>query len=168
MANIRDTQCGKMSNQPCRQTTEKISGRLSRASAKSKTARFLFLNLRNGKTPAWSSETDSLSAIGLSTADISESPKGEEESILSAILQETVDSRYLLSAVACRGILQRASKRGKALPVLLKKALEQQKHNFNAPSTGTSSACCYGIGGLLHRTLRKCSRRFEPELYLRH
>ena len=131
MANIRDTQCGKMSNQPCRQTTEKTSGRLSRASAKSKTARFLFLNLRNGKTPAWSSETDSLSAIGLSTADISESPKGAEESILSAILQETVDSRYLLSAVACRGILQRASKRGKALPVLLKKALEQQAERMS-------------------------------------
>ena len=98
MANIRDTQCGKMSNQPCRQTTEKTSERSSRASAKSKTARFLFLNLRNGKTPAWSSEMDSLSDIGLSTADISESPKGAEESILSAILQETVDSRYLLKS----------------------------------------------------------------------
>ena len=73
----------------------------------------------------------SLSDIGLSTADISESPKGAEESILSAILQETVDSRYLLSAVACRGILQRASKRGKALPALLKKALEQQAERMS-------------------------------------
>ena len=126
MANIRDTLCGRMSPGHSPQTTEKTSGRSSRASAKSKTARFLFLNLRNGKTPAWSSEMDSLSDIGLSTADISESPKGAEESILSAILQETVDSRYLLSAVACSGILQRASKRGKALPVLLNKALEQQ------------------------------------------
>ena len=58
MANIRDMQCGKMSNQPYRQTTERTSGRSSRASAKSKTARFLFLNLRNGKTQDWSSETD--------------------------------------------------------------------------------------------------------------
>ena len=94
MANIRDTLCGKTSNQLCRQTTEKISGRLSRASAKSKTARFLFLNLRNGKTPEWSSGTDSLSDIGLSTADISESPRGAEESTLSAILQEKADSRH--------------------------------------------------------------------------
>ena len=131
MANIRDTLCGRTSPEHSPQTTEKTSGRLSRASAKSKTARFLFLNLRNGKMPAWSSEMDSLSAIGLSTADISESPKGEEESILSAILQETVDSRYLLSAVACRGILQRASKCGKALPVLLKKALEQQAERMS-------------------------------------
>ena len=74
---------------------------------------------------------DSLSAIGLSTADISESPKGAEESILSAILQETVGSRYLLSAVACRGILQRASRRGKALPELLKTALEQQAERMS-------------------------------------
>ena len=131
MTIIRDTLCGRTLAEHSPQTTERTSGRLSRASAKSKTARFLFLNLRNGKTPVWSSETDSLSAIGLSTADISESPKGEEESILSAILQETVDSRYLLSAVACRGILQRASKRGKALPVLLKKALEQQAERMS-------------------------------------
>ena len=131
MTIIRDTLCGRTSPEHSPQTTERTSGRLSRASAKSKTARFLFLNLRNGKTPEWSSEMDSLSAIGLSTADISESPKGEEESILSAILQETVDSRYLLSAVACRGILQRASKRGKALPVLLKKALEQQAERMS-------------------------------------
>ena len=131
MANIRDTLCGKTSNQPCPQTTEKTSGRSSRASAKSKTARFLFLNLRNGKTPEWSSGTDSLSDIGLSTADISESPRGAEESTLSAILQEKADSRYLLSAVACRGILQRASRRGKALPDLLKKALEQQAERMS-------------------------------------
>ena len=131
MVNIRDTLCGRTSPEHFPQTTENTSERSSRASAKSKTARFLFLNLRNGKTPAWSSEMDSLSAIGLSTADISESPKGAEESILSAILQETVDSRYLLSAVACRGILQRASKRGKALPALLKKALEQQAERMS-------------------------------------
>lgn len=131
MANIRDTQYGKMSQGLCRQTQAKTLNQSSKASAKSKTAKFLFLDLRNGKTPEWSSGTDSLSAIGLSTADISESPKGAEESTLSAILQETVDSRYLLSAVACRGILQRASKRGKALPALLKKALEQQAERMS-------------------------------------
>ena len=131
MANIRAMLCGRMSPEHSPQTTERTSGRSSRASAKSKTARFLFLNLRNGKTPAWSSGTDSLSDIGLSTADISESPRGAEESTLSAILQEKADSRYLLSAVACRGILQRASKRGKALPALLKKALEQQAERMS-------------------------------------
>ena len=131
MANIRDTQCGKMSQELCHRTQAKTLNQSSKTSAKSKTAKFLFLDLRNGKMPEWSSGTDSLSAIGLSTADISESPKGAEESTLSAILQETVDSRYVLSAVACRGILQRASKRGKALPALLKKALEQQAERMS-------------------------------------
>ena len=46
---------------------------------------------------------------------------------LSDILEEgTVDKRYYLSAKACRGILNRADKRGKELPEILRAALENQ------------------------------------------
>ena len=129
--NIQDTSCLKMLQEFSAHQTVKISEQSLKRSAQLKKQMYIFLDLRNGKMPEWSSGTDSLSAIGLSTADISESPKGAEESTLSAILQETVDSRYLLSAVACRGILQRASRRGKALPELLKKALEQQAERMS-------------------------------------
>jgi hypothetical protein len=45
---------------------------------------------------------------------------------LSEILETgTVDPQFFLSATACRGILRRAEKRGKALPEQLRLALEQ-------------------------------------------
>ena len=46
--------------------------------------------------------------------------------ILSQILIANAPEKYCLSPKACRGILQRASKRGKELPPLLKAALERQ------------------------------------------
>ena len=48
------------------------------------------------------------------------------KSCLSAILQPDADPKYNLSAKACQGILNRAEKRGKELPEILKKALEKQ------------------------------------------
>lgn len=45
--------------------------------------------------------------------------------LLSSILETgPVDPRFFLSAKACQGILRRAEKRGKVLPVLLRVALE--------------------------------------------
>ena len=60
-----------------------------------------------------------------STLSISEYPSGAVACSLSDIL-ETGDlpSRYFLSAQACRGVLRRAEKRGKALPEALLTALE--------------------------------------------
>ena len=55
-----------------------------------------------------------------------ESPSAAEESSLSQILQDSVPPKYYLSRNACRGILRRAAKRGKALPEKLKQALEIQ------------------------------------------
>ena len=52
-----------------------------------------------------------------------ECPKEESVSLLSQILEVNVPQRYFLSARACQGILTRASRRGKALPDLLKTAL---------------------------------------------
>ena len=55
-----------------------------------------------------------------------EYPNEENVSLLSQILEEEVPPKYSLSAKACQGILNRANKRGKKLPEILQKALEQQ------------------------------------------
>ena len=55
-----------------------------------------------------------------------ESPREENESRLSQILVDSAHPKYYLSAKACAGILNRAAKRGKQLPEILKKALENQ------------------------------------------
>ena len=56
-----------------------------------------------------------------------EMPKVPNPTKLSDVLEETtVDPRYYLSSRACQGILNRASKRGKELPEILKTALENQ------------------------------------------
>lgn len=56
----------------------------------------------------------------------SEFRRGAVASSLSGILETgEVDRRFFLSAKACKGILRRAEKRGKALPTILRRALEQ-------------------------------------------
>ena len=60
------------------------------------------------------------------THNIGESPNVARESTLSQILMTNVPEKYYLSPRACQGILNRAVSRGKELPELLKKALEQQ------------------------------------------
>jgi hypothetical protein len=53
-------------------------------------------------------------------------PSGVSACSLSRILEKDVPKKYCLSPKACRGILRRASLRGKELPPLLKAALEAQ------------------------------------------
>ena len=60
------------------------------------------------------------------THSFGESPKEENESLLSQILEDSAQPKYYLSARACEGILNRAAKRGKQLPEILKTALENQ------------------------------------------
>ena len=55
-----------------------------------------------------------------------ESPKEENASRLSQILEDSAHPKYYLSAKACQGILNRAEKRGKELPEVLKTALMEQ------------------------------------------
>lgn len=57
---------------------------------------------------------------------IGEPHNGVSVSHLSQILMDSVPQKYSLSEKACKGILNRASKRGKALPEVLRKALENQ------------------------------------------
>jgi hypothetical protein len=58
------------------------------------------------------------------TLDTSECPNVAVESSLSDILEPEVPSRFYLSSKAARGILRRAEKRGKTLPMHLRTALE--------------------------------------------
>lgn len=51
------------------------------------------------------------------------SPSVVRESTLSQILEDNAPEKYFLSARACEGILRRAEKRGKKLPLMLWEAL---------------------------------------------
>ena len=58
-----------------------------------------------------------------------ECPREENVSRLSQILEDSAPQRYYLSAKACAGILNRAERRGKELPEILKMALENQMND---------------------------------------
>jgi hypothetical protein len=59
------------------------------------------------------------------TLSISEFPSGGVASSLSDILETgALPQRYFLSARACAGILRRAERRGKELPLQLRAALQ--------------------------------------------
>lgn len=60
------------------------------------------------------------------TLNTGESPRGVVESSLSQILEDSVPKKYYLTQTACLGILRRALRRGKELPIRLKLALELQ------------------------------------------
>lgn len=85
-----------------------------------------FLDLQrgaDGTKPEQLQETDGLWLGDSLTLNIGECPREENVSLLSWILQVDVPEKYYLSAKACRGILTRASRRGKKLQELLETAL---------------------------------------------
>ena len=124
----QDTWFGKTCQEPCPQTKEKTSAASSKRPQGSSKKMPLYLDLRteNGHTPDASWETDGALLGEYTMHSFGESPKEENVSHLSQILEEEVLQKYSLSAKACRGILNRASKRGKMLPEILQKALEAQ------------------------------------------
>ena len=88
----------------------------------------LFLSLQRGggltQEPSWEMGGPLLGEYTMRS--FGEYPKEENASVLSQILEEDAPQKYSLSAKACQGILNRANKRGKALPDVLQKALEAQ------------------------------------------
>lgn len=92
-----------------------------------------------------------------STLNIGESPREESVSLLSWILQADVPEKYYLSAKACRGILTRASRRGKKLQELLETALLEmiewwQRGGRNAYTLKIRGGCAGGGKGALVQT----------------
>ena len=108
-------------------TAAKISGPCWKNLPALHSQTFQFLDLRiggaDGAKPEQSPETDGLWHGDSSMLNTGEFPNAERESRLSWILEDNVPQKYYLSARACQGILTRASRRGKALPDLLKTAL---------------------------------------------
>jgi len=100
MENIRDGQCGRMSPVPCHQITARISAVSSKRSAKSKTKGFLFLDLTSGSPQEKSWEMFFPSHGECWTRNIGESPREENASILSQILQGVPQRRKRIYLVA--------------------------------------------------------------------
>ena len=116
---------GKMFPEPSAVTEEKISEPCWKNLPGSQKQMLAFLDLRkeSGQRQVLSPEMDGALHGELSTLNFGESPSVAVESRLSWILEDNVPQRYYLSARACEGILSRVSRRGKALPEILRTAL---------------------------------------------
>ena len=77
----------------------------------------------------WLTSTDLQRQGFCLTLNLSEKPRVANPTLLSEILEEETDPKYELSAKACRGILNRANRRGKKLPEVLEEALRAQIGN---------------------------------------
>ena len=128
MASIQDLWSGKTSKARSRPIEAKTSDASLKHSRRLKIPQLLFLNLKvaNGmaREALWEMVTPSLGEHW--TLSIGEFPKEENASTLSQILEENVPEKFYLSRKACLGILRRASARGKELPAVLQRALEEQ------------------------------------------
>ena len=126
-----DIWSGKTSPEHSPVIKEKTSKRSSRKSSKSQTQTLpmcLCLRTENGANQVVSTTTwGGGQLLGEYTMlSFGESPREENASLLSQILQDSAPQKFYLSAKACAGILNRAEKRGKELPEILKDALERQ------------------------------------------
>ena len=148
--------CGKMSPEPLVPTKEKTSRQSSLKSSKSANRMPLYLCLtRDGTSQDASWETDSPLLGEYTMHSFGESPKEENESHLSQILEVSAHRKYYLSARACLGILNRAERRGKELPKELKEALIRQANLLSNPEVKTDVPEC--IGGGITPTLNTAS-----------
>lgn len=116
---------GKTSPGPSAPTAEKTSGPCWKNWRESGKLAFQSLDLRteSGQKPEPSAVMDGALRGELSTLNIGECPSVAVESRLSWFLEDNAPERYYLSARACQGILNRASRRGKELPEILRVAL---------------------------------------------
>ena len=121
-----DSLFGKTSQEPSAATKEKISGQSSRVfvtSGGAETILYLCLQRESGNPLGALWEMVQALPGVCTTLSIGEFPSGERESTLSQILDLNAPEKYSLSARACQGILNRAARRGKELPDMLRDAL---------------------------------------------
>ena len=128
-----DTWSGKMSPEHSAQTKDKTSQpSLKKQSVLQSRKPPLFLCLKKDGLQQDASWENNGALLGeFSMHSFGEHPislyhNGVGESHLSQILEDSPHPRYSLSAKACQGILNRANRRGKKLPVMLEKALSEQ------------------------------------------
>ena len=126
-----DSWSGKTSPEHSAATEARTSKPSSQRSSKSSSRTLpmcLCLTRANGLKPDASIPTWETGALlgAYTTHSFGESPREENASRLSQILEDSPHPRYSLSAKACQGILNRAERRGKELPEALKDALVDQ------------------------------------------
>ena len=130
--NIQDILSLKTLGASTVQQEEKIAEQSLKRSAQLKKQMYIFLDLRkNGTTQEKSWETVTPSLGEPWTRNTSMCHSEGRDVFLSEILEVQVPPKYYLSQRACLGILRRAAARGKKLPPLLKKALEQQAERMS-------------------------------------
>ena len=123
MADTPGSPCSRTSPALCH-PLEDLTIKLS--SNRSQRPKFQCLDLESGRTPEWY-EAEALISLGACTMpNISAQHSGAGVCSLSAIFEANAPERYCLSPKACAGILKRAARRGKDLPLLLRTALERQ------------------------------------------
>ena len=130
-----DTSCGKTygaASVPEPQEDLIFKQSLKKSAKLSGTTAPLYLSLRMGGLLQETSMEWVMTELPLAYAgeymmlNSGESPNDAVESRLSQILEAHPHQKYSLSPTACRGILNRAQKRGKELPEVLQIALERQ------------------------------------------
>ena len=128
-----DSWCGRMSleRSQAESPKEQTSTQLSRKSSKSANRELMCVcvfHLEDGlKRDVTTLAMVHGALLGEYTMrSFGEYPSEENASRLSQILEDAPPPKYSLSAKACEGILRRAQKRGKELPVELREALERQ------------------------------------------
>ena len=120
-----DTLFGKTSPEPSAATRAKTSEPSFRPSLKPQDGEVQFLNLKKESGSLLGLFWETAGALpGVSTTlNTGEFPSAVRESTLSQILDLNAPDKYSLSPRACQGILNRAARRGKELPDMLRDAL---------------------------------------------
>ena len=110
---------------PLAATKAKISASSLSPSAAWQTKPFQYLCLKSGQVQGVSWETvTALPGVSMMPST-GEFPSDGSVCTLSSVLETNAPEKYYLSPRACNGILNRAKKRGKELPPMLKEALEE-------------------------------------------
>ena len=125
MSSVLSAQEEKKTENLSKEKTSDVSSKKSQVSSM-KMPLFLDLRTENGHQPDASFSMGGPLLGEYTIASFGAAPSEENASHLSQILEETSPAKYCLSEKACRGIINRASKRGKELPPILKEALENQ------------------------------------------
>lgn len=147
-------QFGKMFKEPSAQITEKTSELCWKNLSTLNNQTLQCLDARSGVKQDTFTEILGVLLGDFSMLNIGESPKEERESHLSWILQDKAPEKYYLSEKACQGILNRASKRGKELPEILKNALENVVHSkLGGGVSKDSNGRAAGKGALIQNDL---------------
>ena len=124
-----DSWCGRTSQEPLAQTKAATSGPSSkrRSGSQSRTPpTFHCLQKESGRWLTAGTGMAGPSPTEFSTRSFGECPSAVVESRLSQILEDMPHPKYSLSDKACAGILRRAARRGKNLPLELEQALLTQ------------------------------------------